>query len=150
MTAPVDTIIQGDCLTVLPQLSAGSVDFVLTVPPYLVRYMDRSGRSIRNDCASGQVLGAFSDVVPGIEAGQPVRLVLRMEPGGRVFRGLEGGRVHPGGPYRIQQIVFIGAAVSAVRPRVRLCAGEGAARAAGEPDQRRATVALFRQPQPPD
>ena len=37
-------VISGDCLTVLPQLPAESVDMVLTDPPYLVRYQSRDGR----------------------------------------------------------------------------------------------------------
>ena len=61
MTTIRNTILHGDCIRVLPQLDAGSVDFVLTDPPYLVRYKDRSGRSIQND-SSPAVLDAFSDV----------------------------------------------------------------------------------------
>jgi site-specific DNA-methyltransferase (adenine-specific) len=57
-----NTVVKGDCLHVLPQLDAGSVDFVLTDPPYFVRYKDRSGRTIRNDRYPGQVLDAFKDV----------------------------------------------------------------------------------------
>ncbi len=33
-----NTIIHGDCLAVLPQLPAGSINFALTDPPYLARY----------------------------------------------------------------------------------------------------------------
>jgi site-specific DNA-methyltransferase (adenine-specific) len=55
-------VIHGDCAAVLQSLPAESVDFVLTDPPYLVRYKDRSGRTIRNDGASSQVLQAFKDV----------------------------------------------------------------------------------------
>ena len=36
------------------------MDFVLTDPPYFVRYRDRSGRTIRNDHYPGQVLDAFN------------------------------------------------------------------------------------------
>jgi adenine-specific DNA-methyltransferase len=54
-------IIQGECAAVLKTLPAESVDFVLTDPPYLVRYKDRSGRSIQNDNAPS-VLDAFTDV----------------------------------------------------------------------------------------
>ncbi|HEY4359722.1 MAG TPA: DNA methyltransferase [Bryobacteraceae bacterium] len=54
-------IIQGDCHAILRTLPADSVDFVLTDPPYLVRYKDRSGRTIRNDSTS-TVLDAFTDV----------------------------------------------------------------------------------------
>lgn len=46
---PRNTIIHGDCVQVLPQLQAGSVDFALTDPPYLARYKGRDGRSVPND-----------------------------------------------------------------------------------------------------
>lgn len=45
----MNRIILGDCLAVLPTLPDQSVDFVLTDPPYLVNYQDRSGRCIAND-----------------------------------------------------------------------------------------------------
>ena len=37
----------GDCIEVMRQMPANSVDFILTDPPYLVNYRDRSGRTIR-------------------------------------------------------------------------------------------------------
>ncbi len=43
-----NTIINGDCVNILPQLDAGSVDFILTDPPYVSRYKDREGRTIPN------------------------------------------------------------------------------------------------------
>ena len=46
----------------LQTLPSESVDFVLTDPPYLVRYKDRSGRTIANDDHPGSVLGAFNDL----------------------------------------------------------------------------------------
>src|SRR5215831_7922074 len=42
-------VITGDCVSVLAQLPAGSVDLVLTDPPYLVRYQSRDGREVPND-----------------------------------------------------------------------------------------------------
>lgn len=39
-----------------------SVDFVLTDPPYLVRYKDRSGRMIENDDNTHWLFPAFSEV----------------------------------------------------------------------------------------
>ena len=54
-------VLQGDCLSILKTLPADSVDFVLTDPPYLVRYKDRSGRTIQNDNGPA-VLDAFTDV----------------------------------------------------------------------------------------
>lgn len=38
MTSPRNTIIQGDCPQILPQLAADSVQFILTDPPYITRY----------------------------------------------------------------------------------------------------------------
>jgi len=55
-------VIQGDCTEVLRTLPNESVDFVLTDPPYLVRYKDRAGRSIANDDGRGNVIGAFTDL----------------------------------------------------------------------------------------
>jgi hypothetical protein len=45
----INTIMQGDCIDVMRQRPANSVDFILSDPPYLVNYHDRSGRSIQND-----------------------------------------------------------------------------------------------------
>ena len=62
MLNPENTIIQGDCNTVLKSLRSESVDLVLTDPPYGVRYMDRSGRSIANDSDLSPVLSAFTEL----------------------------------------------------------------------------------------
>lgn len=45
----INSIMQGDCIQVMRQMPANSADFILTDPPYLVNYRDRSGRSIQND-----------------------------------------------------------------------------------------------------
>jgi DNA modification methylase len=42
-------ILHSDCIEVMRQMPANSVDFILTDPPYLVNYRDRSGRTIQND-----------------------------------------------------------------------------------------------------
>ncbi len=55
-------LLNGDCLDVLPKLPAHSVDFVLTDPPYLVNYKDRSGRSIANDLRDEWLEPAFAEV----------------------------------------------------------------------------------------
>lgn len=59
---PVDRIIQGDCLDVMRSWPSASVDFVLTDPPYLVRFRDRSGRRIANDDRAEWVKPAFAEV----------------------------------------------------------------------------------------
>lgn len=42
-------IMHGDCIKLMRRLDTASVDFALTDPPYLVRYRDRTGRTVRND-----------------------------------------------------------------------------------------------------
>jgi site-specific DNA-methyltransferase (adenine-specific) len=47
-----NSIMYGDCIQIMHQMPANSVDFILTDPPYLVNYCDRNGRTIRNDANS--------------------------------------------------------------------------------------------------
>ncbi len=58
---PRNTVLQGDCVERMAELPDRCVDFVLTDPPYLVGYRDRSGRTIAND-SDDQWLGpAFAE-----------------------------------------------------------------------------------------
>lgn len=59
---PVDRILPGDCNRVLKQLPDACIDLVVTDPPYLVRYRDRTGRTVRNDDRSGWVHPAFEEI----------------------------------------------------------------------------------------
>jgi site-specific DNA-methyltransferase (adenine-specific) len=63
-------IINGDCLAVLPQLPGGSVDFVLTDPPYLVSYRDRSGRSLAGDSDGKWLRPAFVQIFRVLKPGR--------------------------------------------------------------------------------
>jgi site-specific DNA-methyltransferase (adenine-specific) len=49
----LNSIASGDCIEVMRSLPWASVDFILTDPPYLVNYRDRSGRSVANDGNDG-------------------------------------------------------------------------------------------------
>ena len=48
-TRYTNRILHGDCIDVMRQMPAASVDFILTDPPYLVNYRDRFGRTLHND-----------------------------------------------------------------------------------------------------
>lgn len=61
MNLPTNRILKGDCIQVMHQLPAGSVDFVLTDPPYLVNYLDRNGRSLQNDSNADWLKPAFAE-----------------------------------------------------------------------------------------
>ena len=41
-----DTLINGDCLTILPQLPTASAGFILTDQPYITRYRSKDDRTI--------------------------------------------------------------------------------------------------------
>jgi site-specific DNA-methyltransferase (adenine-specific) len=52
----------GDCVKVLRQLPDACADMILTDPPYLVRYKDRSGRTVANDDNTRWMFPAFSEL----------------------------------------------------------------------------------------
>jgi site-specific DNA-methyltransferase (adenine-specific) len=56
-----NTITHGDCIKVMRQMPANSVDFILTDPPYLVNYRDRNGRAIQNDKNSDWLKPAMAE-----------------------------------------------------------------------------------------
>jgi len=58
----VNQVITGDCVKVMQEMPPASVDCVITDPPYLVRYKDRAGRTIKNDDSPEHVLSAFADL----------------------------------------------------------------------------------------
>jgi adenine-specific DNA-methyltransferase len=55
----INTIIHGDCVNVLPTIPSGSVNFILTDPPYLVNYKSRDGRSVAGDDNAAWLKPAF-------------------------------------------------------------------------------------------
>jgi DNA modification methylase len=58
----INTVIKGDCVHLLAQLPADTVDFVLTDPPYIARYRARDGRTVPNDDNSGWLRPAFRQI----------------------------------------------------------------------------------------
>ncbi len=58
---PRNTILNGDCIDLMRELPSGSVDFILTDPPYLVNYRDRHGRTIANDRKDHWLVPAFAE-----------------------------------------------------------------------------------------
>jgi len=61
-TQILNSTTHGDCIDVMAHMPARSVDFVLTDPPYLVRYHDRSGRRIINDDNDAWLKPAFAQI----------------------------------------------------------------------------------------
>jgi len=61
-TTELNTITLGNCIEVMSGLSAGSIDFILTDPPYITRYRDRSGRTVSNDDNGGWLEPAYAEM----------------------------------------------------------------------------------------
>ncbi len=59
---PIDRILSGDCTELLQHVPQASIDLVVTDPPYLVRYRDRSGRTVHNDDRADWVSPAFREI----------------------------------------------------------------------------------------
>src|SRR5919106_4361817 len=55
-------ILTGDCVKVMQEMPAASIDLIATDPPYLVRYTSRDGRSIAGDDKSGWLFPAFAQM----------------------------------------------------------------------------------------
>ena len=78
MTHPItaDTILHGDCIALMAGLPAGSMDCIVTDPPYLVRYQSRDGRGVPNDDNARLAATGLRRHVPGVEAGHVLRQIL--------------------------------------------------------------------------
>ncbi|MFC6448089.1 DNA methyltransferase [Shinella zoogloeoides] len=59
---PRSGVLQGDCLTAMPSLPGGCVDLVLTDPPYVCGYRDRSGRTVANDTCTDWLVPAYAEI----------------------------------------------------------------------------------------
>lgn len=63
VTAPAaGRIMHGDCIKLMRRMDTASADFALTDPPYLVRYRDRSGRTVANDDHGRWLQPAFTEL----------------------------------------------------------------------------------------
>jgi adenine-specific DNA-methyltransferase len=62
MTIFTNTIVNADCLKALPMLKDESVNFILTDPPYLVRYKPRDGRAVSGDDNAAWLKPAFAQM----------------------------------------------------------------------------------------
>jgi adenine-specific DNA-methyltransferase len=57
-----NSVLNGDCLELLPEMASRSVNFILTDPPYIVRYRSRDGRTVMNDDNDAWLAPAFAEM----------------------------------------------------------------------------------------
>src|SRR5262249_18097265 len=95
---PANCIVQGDCNAILETLPRESVDFVLTDPPYGVRYRDRSGRTVANDDSLAPVLQAFRALYRVLKPDRFCVSFYGWNRVGEVLRASTARGFYPGGP----------------------------------------------------
>ena len=61
-SANLNTVLQGDCVEIMRGMQSGSVDFVVTDPPYITRYCARDGRKVANDDNARWLKPAFAQM----------------------------------------------------------------------------------------
>ena len=59
---PIYDLILGDNLEIMATMPDHHVDFILTDPPYLVNYIDRLQRSIKNDINADWLMPTFNEM----------------------------------------------------------------------------------------
>jgi DNA modification methylase len=57
-----NSIQNGDCVRIMRGMTANSVDFILTDPPYLCRYRSRAGQTVANDNNDSWLRPAFAEM----------------------------------------------------------------------------------------
>lgn len=62
-------VLLGDCVQVMRRMPSASVDFILTDPPYLVRYRSRTGHTIANDDRDDWLEPAFAEMYRVLKPG---------------------------------------------------------------------------------
>lgn len=62
MSALTNTVLHADCTKAMKMLPDGSVNFVLTDPPYVARYQSRDGREVRNDNNFAWLKSAYAEM----------------------------------------------------------------------------------------
>jgi adenine-specific DNA-methyltransferase len=65
----LNTILLGDCSSIMQQLPDNSIDLVLTDPPYLINYRSRDGRTIAGDTNEAWLLPSFSEAYRVVKNG---------------------------------------------------------------------------------
>ena len=58
----LNSLIYGDCIPVMRQMPSGSIDLVVTDPPFLVGYRPRDGRTIAGDRDARWLQPAFAEI----------------------------------------------------------------------------------------
>jgi len=62
MEYQINSVMHGDCISLMSRMESQSIDFILTDPPYITRYRSRDGRRVANDDNGRWVQPAFGQM----------------------------------------------------------------------------------------
>jgi DNA modification methylase len=62
ITNNLNTVMHGNCVQIMSRMEPGSIDFIITDPPYITRYCARDGRSVANDDNARWLKPAFAQM----------------------------------------------------------------------------------------
>lgn len=65
----IDTVIHGDCIDAMREMTPATVDMILTDPPYITRYRSRDGQTVRNDDNDRWLKPAFAEAFRVLKPG---------------------------------------------------------------------------------
>src|ERR1039458_9743275 len=143
----LNSVTCGDCIDVMAHLPGSCVDFVLTDPPYLVRYRDRSGRRVANDDNDAWLKPAFAQIHRVLK---PDTLCVSFYGWNKIDLFMAPGRIPARRPDHLPQILRLQLPLSFLPARRRLPPGKGLPALPRPPAAGCHRLALFGQPPAPD
>jgi hypothetical protein len=138
-------VTQGRCEEVMKGIPGGSVDFILCDPRYLVRYRDRTGRTVKNDNSDEMDGRGLSRDASRPEKQQIPGAVLFLEQGRPLHGGLAPRRVSSGGAFCFSEELRLRETFHGIQARAGLSAREGLSCNAGASTSGRHSVELHGQ-----
>ena len=141
--------ILGDCVRVMATIPDNAIDFILTDPPYLIGFRDRSGRTIAGDVNDDWLQPASNEMYRVLKKDA---LMVSFYGWNRIDRFMAAWK--RAGFSVVGHLVFtksyIQICVCRVPSRMRLYPGKRPSGAASEAITRRAGLEIFGQPPSPD
>lgn len=115
----------GNCIDVMARIPDNAIDFILTDPPYLVGFRDRSGRTIAGDVNDDWLQPASNEMYRVLKKDALMVSFYGWNRVDRFMKRLETRRIQRGRAPRVHQKLHIQICVCRVPSRMRLHPGKG-------------------------
>lgn len=142
--------ILGDCVRVMATFPGNAVDFILTDPPYLVGFRDRSGRTIAGDKTDEWLQPACNEMYRVLKKRRVNGELLWLEPRRSLYGRLEKCGIQRCWSPGLHQKLHIEGRICGLSPRMCLHPGKRPSTSATKPAAGRAGLEIFGQSPSPD